>query len=333
MNSSVAVTELTDGTRNFHVSGKIEASTDPLDMKLQRLLGHLPALIHPHPRSVLIVGCGAGVTSGSFLVHPDIERIVICEMEPRVPQAVAEYFKKQNYDVVNSPKVEIVYDDARHFVLTTKEKFDIITSDPIHPWVKGSATLYTKEYFDLCKRHLNPGGIVTQWVPLYESSRDVVRSEFATFFEAFPNGTVWGNTKQGKGYDVILLGQVEPLTINIDDMQKRLQRLDHIEALRSLEEVDLGSAVRLLGTYAGRASDLQPWLDANPDSKIPKAEINRDLNLRLQYLAGLWLHLNQEELIYEEILAQRKFPEDIFVGSSPQKTGLKWLLDRHDSAR
>src|SRR5258708_19437187 len=91
------------------------------------------------------------------------------------------------------PRTEIVYDDARHFVLTTPEKFDIITSDPIHPWVKGSATLYSKEYFELVKQHLNPGGVVTQWVPLYESDMAPVKSELATFFEVFPNATLWAN--------------------------------------------------------------------------------------------------------------------------------------------
>src|SRR5205085_55696 len=71
MNSSVAVTELDNGVRNFHVSGKIEASSEPEDMRLQRMLGHIPALVHSKPRSVLIVGCGAGVTLGTFVVHPD----------------------------------------------------------------------------------------------------------------------------------------------------------------------------------------------------------------------------------------------------------------------
>src|SRR5262249_36018090 len=153
-----------------------------------RMLGHIPALVHPRPRSALIVGCGAGVTAGSFVVHPAIERIVICEIEPLIPQVVAEFFSEENYDVLNDRRLQIVYDDARHYILTTRETFDIITSDPIHPWVKGAATLYTKEYFELCKRHLNPGGVITQWVPLYESNTDVVKSEIATFFEVFPNG-------------------------------------------------------------------------------------------------------------------------------------------------
>src|SRR5439155_1581979 len=122
---------------------------------------------------------------------------------------------------------EVVYDDARHYILTTHDRYDVITSDPIHPWVKGAATLYTKEYFEMCKRHLNPGGLVTQWVPLYESNLETVKSEIATFFEVFPNGTVWSNDINGKGYDLVLLGQAEPMRIDIDRLQERLQREDH----------------------------------------------------------------------------------------------------------
>src|SRR5258706_11177726 len=161
--------------------------------------GQIPAMVHYNKRSVLIVGCGAGVTAGSFVTHPGIEKIVICEIEPLIPQFVAPYFAKENYNVVKNPRVKVVYDDARHYILTTKEKFDIITSDPIHPWVKGAATLYTKEYFELCKLRLNPGGMITQWVPLYESNPDVVKSELATLFSVFPEATVWGNPAAGQG--------------------------------------------------------------------------------------------------------------------------------------
>ena len=85
-------------------------------------------------------------------------------------------------------RTRIVYDDARHFVLTTREKFDIITSDPIHPWVRGIAPLYSTEYFELCKKHLNPGGFVTQSVPLYESNLETVQSELVRFLK--PSRTV-----------------------------------------------------------------------------------------------------------------------------------------------
>ena len=84
-----------------------------------------------------------------------------------------------NNNVVRDPRVEIVYEDARHYVLGTPERFDIITTDPIHPWVKGSAALYTREYFEALAAHLNQSGVVALWVPLYESTLDAVRSELA----------------------------------------------------------------------------------------------------------------------------------------------------------
>ena len=135
---------------------------------------------------MLIVGFGAGVTAGSFVLHPSVERIVICEIEPLIPRMVAQFFSKENNDVLSDPRVEVVYDDARHYILTTNEKFDVITSDPIHPWVKGAAALYTKEYFEQVKAHLNPGGVVTQWVPLYQSSEDVVKSEIGDVLRRVP---------------------------------------------------------------------------------------------------------------------------------------------------
>lgn len=319
-NASVAVTELGSGVRNFHVSGKIEASSDKQDMRLQRMLGHIPALFHPDPRSVLVVGCGAGVTAGSFLVHPGIERIRLCEIEPLIPQRVAPFFGEENYDVVQDRRVQIIYDDARHYIFTTRDRFDIITSDPIHPWVKGAASLYTKEYFELCKRHLNPGGMVTQWVPLYESDVATVKSEIATFFEVFPEGTIWSNENVGEGYDLVLLGQAEPLEVDLDTLQRRLSRSDHALVTQSLRDVGIRSAFGLAATYAGQARDLNPWLR--------NAQLNQDRDLRLQYLAGLGLNANESDFIYEQLSNYRRFPPEIFVGSSQWNEALKRALQQ-----
>jgi len=322
MNSSIAVTEMSSGVRNFHVSGKIEASIEPRDMQLQRMLGHLPALFHPKPRSVLVVGCGAGITAGCFVLYPEIEKIVICEIEPLIPKVVANYFTNENYNVVKDPRVTIILDDARHYVRTTREKFDIITSDPIHPWVKGAATLYTQEYFDLCKAHLNPGGVVTQWVPLYESTREAVKSEVATFFESFPNSTIWSNDQEGEGYDVVVCGRLDDRPIDVDAIDRRLRENERLAL--SLKQPGFKSAVGLLGTYAGQHADLGPWLRG--------AEINRDRNLRLQYLAGLGLNLNQGGLIYEEMLLHRRFPEELFTGTEMQKRMLRLMVEKGKSA-
>jgi spermidine synthase len=309
-NSSIAVSQWNDGALQFHVAGKVEASTEIYDMKLQRMLGHLPGLIHPNPRSVLVVGFGGGITAGTFTTYPSVQRIVICELEPLIPPVSTRYFAQQNYGVMNDKRVLLVYDDARHFVAATTEKFDIITSDPIHPFVKGSATLYSKEYFELVKSHLNPGGIVTQWVPLYESDAATVKSEIATFFAVFPYATVWANNINGQGYDIVLVGQLQPPSFNLDELQARLDRRDYAPVAKSLANVDLGSVSDLFSTYAGNSAGLKPWLK--------DAAINHDADLRLQYLAGLALNHAEEDSIYRQIMQYWGPPVELFTGS-PQR--------------
>ena len=108
-------------------------------MKLQRMVGHLPALLHPNPKSILGIGFGAGVSAGTFTRYPGIEHITVCEIEPVIPPTSTRFFAQQDYDVYHNPKTHIVYDDARHYLLTTQNKYDIIASDPLDVFVKGTA--------------------------------------------------------------------------------------------------------------------------------------------------------------------------------------------------
>ena len=307
-NTSIAISRWnSNGALQFHVAGKVEASSLGVDMKLQRMLGHIPALMHKNPQSVLIVGFGAGVTAGSFTRYPGIKHIVICELEPLIPPTTSKWFAAENYGVANDKRTEIHYDDARHFVLTTPEKFDIITSDPIHPFVKGSAALYSKEYFEMVKAHLNEGGIVTQWVPLYESDAPSVKSEIATFFAVFPGGMVFANTNGGQGYDVVLVGQKDNKPIDLDAVTARLASAGYAPVLASLQNASSPSAASLFATYAGSDADLKPWL--------ADAAINHDYDMRLQYLAGLALNGDHADEIYRAMMALAKPPRGAFTGS------------------
>ena len=315
LTASVAVSDLPDGIRNYHNAGKVQASSDPADMKLQRMLGHLTTLVPENPRSVLVIGCGAGVTAGAVSIEPKLEHETIVEIEPLVPRVVSTYFAEHNFDVVRNPKVTVRVDDGRHFLLTTKEKFDGITSDPLDPWVKGAAALYTREFFELAKQHLNPGGVVTQFVQLYESNEEAVKSEIATFFEAFPNGVVFANLVNGQGYDVVLLGQVEPTKIDVDKVQERLNLPQYARMTQSLRQIGIFSAEDLMATFAGQAADLKPWMQ--------DASINRDRNLRLQYLAGMGLNLYKADPIYINMVAHARFPENLFAGSESTMQSLR----------
>jgi spermidine synthase len=318
LNSSVAVSDFPNGVRTFHVAGKIQASNVPRDMRLQRMLGHLTTLTPAHARSVLVIGCGAGITAGAVSIDPAVERVTIVEIEPIVPDTAASYFGKENFDVIHSSKTKVHIDDGRHYLQTTSEHFDAITADPLDPWVKGAANLYTKEFLEIAKQHLNPGGVVTMYIQLFETNADAVKSAMATFFEVFPNGTVWGNTYEGRGHDMLLLGQVEPQKIDLERMNQRLAQTDYMQLTQSLSEVGMQSPVDLFATYAGRANDLMQWLNG--------AAINRDRNLRMQYLAGTALNLDESAEIYSEMLAYRRFPDDLFIGQPEQIESLKLAL-------
>jgi spermidine synthase len=313
-NSSVAISKWGDGATEVDVNGHVEATTEPYDMKLQRMVGHLPALLHPNPKSVLGIGFGAGVSAGTFTRYPGIEHITVCEIEPVIPPTSTRYFAQADYDVYHNPKTHVIFDDARHYLLTTTDKYDVIASDPLDVFVKGTAAIYSKEYFDSVKAHLNPGGKFTLYVPLYESDERTVRSELATFFESFPTATVWANNIDGRGYDMVFMGQVEPLEINVDEIAQRLNRPDYQPVLESLRGIGINSEIDLFGTYAGQHGDLGNWTAG--------AEINRDKDLRLQYLGGWGINSRLEDFIYRRMLAYRKAPTNIFRGSPDHVTAV-----------
>jgi spermidine synthase len=322
INSSVAIAQFPDGVLTYQVAGKTQASNVPRDMRLQRMLGHLTTLTPATPRSVLVIGCGAGITAGAVSIDPRVEHLTIAEIEPLVPQVAATYFSKYNFDVIHNQKLQLHIDDARHFLLTTSDRFDAISADPLDPWVKGAANLYTEEFLEAAKQHLNPGGVITMYMQLFETNTDAVKSSVATFFKVFPNGAIWGNPYKDKGHDIVLFGQAEPLRIDLDAIEQRLNRPDYAVVANSLREVGMNSALDLFANYAGRAADLQGWLK--------DAAINRDRNLRMQYLAGLALNLDEGADIYAGMLAYRRFPADVFISAAGRAAALQNAIQAGD---
>ncbi len=319
LTSSIAVVAEPSGVLTYHNAGKTQASTYPEDLRLQRMLGHLGTLLALQPKSVLVVGLGAGITAGAVSLDPAVERIVVAEIEPLVPHVAAEYFAAYNFGVVTSPKVELRIDDGRHVLATTAERFDVITSDPLDPWVKGAAALYTREFWQLAKERLNDGGVVTVFVQLYESTPEAVRSEIATFLDVFPQGLLFANTVDGMGYDLVLVGRTDLGPIDLTRLARRMARSDYAPVAASLRAVGFASALDLLGAYTGRAQDLAPWLEG--------AARNTDRNLRLQYLAGDGMNSFQAAAIFRELVGDGPaFPAELFTGAAADLEQLRQRL-------
>jgi len=260
-----------------------------------------------------------------------------------VPKVVTPMFGKENYHVVdgidkenphfvNDKEVSVIYDDGRHYIRTLPNavKFDVITSDPIDPWVKGSAALNTIEYYEMCKRHLKPGGVMSLWMPLYESTSASAKSMIATFFQVFPDGVIFSNDQHYSGYDAVLLGRAEPSSVNIDRVEDLLSRQEYGPVRTSLLEAGFGSeglswgqvdqdvVIPLFATFAGQASDLKNW--------TRNAQLNRDRNLRLQYLAGMSFNYYLSDTIFQDILSYYVFPGNLFTGSDERLEMLREAL-------
>jgi spermidine synthase len=330
LNGSVAVTKYNNEILQFHSVGKVQASTDPQDMRLQRMLGHITGLLTDNPESVLVVGCGAGITAGTFITNPEVRKIVICDIESLVPKYVAPLFSKENYGIadgidkenphlVNGKEVRFENDDGRHFLHTSKEKYDIISSDPIDPWAKGAAALYTLEYFKICKSHLKPGGSVSLWAPLYQSSTESVKSLISTFFKVFPDGIIWSNDINGVGYDMVLYGRAGSIDIDIEKLEDKFYSEDYEMVRESLANVGFHCLEDLLSTYAGRAQDLYKWM--------ADAQINTDRNLRLSYLSGMSIDFYNATEILFGICEFYKFPTNLFSGSDQQIESIRLAID------
>src|SRR6185436_15732829 len=237
---SVAVKALT-GERSLSIDGKVDASTGR-DMLTQKLLAHLPLLLHPNPRQVGVVGLGSGVTVASALVHP-VASVDVVEISPEVVEASA-HFADVNRRGLDDPRTRLVRGDGRtHFSLTSR-LYDVVISEPSNPWMAGVAALFTQEFFQRVRSRLATGGIFCQWAHTYDVSDADLRSIVGTFRSVFPDGTMW---LAGDG-DLLLVGSTAPLEPRLEDLSTAWQRPGVGEDLRT---VGMQEPFTLLSLFVG----------------------------------------------------------------------------------
>ena len=289
----VSSVKIKGGTQGFITNGRVEASTNLQDQQLQFILGHLPMLLSKNPKKVLVVGLGSGMTLGATSVHPSVEKLVLVELEPKMV-GVAKTFQKYNHDVLDHPKLEVVFNDGRNYLLTTREKFDVITADPIHPWFRGAGYLYTKEYFKLASEHLNEGGIMCQWLPIYELTAENLKSVVKTFHQRFKYTMLWLTY-----YDSVIVGSNRAILIDEDDLDRRIKEVPAISD--DLRQVMMGSATDLLSYFAMGSEGMRVF------SK--DGIVNTDNNLYLEFSAPL--NIGQSSLMEENASALVRYREDI----------------------
>ncbi|MFY9271207.1 MAG: fused MFS/spermidine synthase, partial [Candidatus Manganitrophaceae bacterium] len=197
------------------IDGKPNASTTG-DMKTQILVGHLPMLLAPQAKEVMSIGHGSGITTGSIAAHP-LSKLVTLEIEPAVAEA-SRFFAPFNGNVLDDPRVQLVVDDARNYLILSKDRFDVIVSEPSHPWRSGSSKLFTEEFFRVGRSRLRPGGLFAQWIHFYGIRSPELKAVIRTFHSVFPSVFIF-YTDAG---DLILIGSDQEITIDREEIARRM---------------------------------------------------------------------------------------------------------------
>ena len=329
---TVTVHQMDHGNRILKVNGMGEVPTDHASIKIFRLLGNLPMILHSDPRQVLVIAFGGGVTLSSVLLHQP-ERVDCVEVVPGVVEA-ADFFARYNnyvFNRVGTGRLRLIHGDGRNHVMRTPERYDIIIADATHPGTADSWVLYTEEFYQLCRQRLKTAGLIAQWIPLHGLAVADYEMILRTFRAVFPHATLWLTDKYS-----IVLGANQPQHI---DFELLAQRLSAAALQESLQEVDLADPVSFAGTLALDERAFSDYAGHGPLNTDDRPYISftdrrrRDTGAGLPALSSLLPHLvveadeslfamdEEEKQNIERRLRSRKYSIEGAVSLLNDKTG------------
>jgi spermidine synthase len=263
--------------RDMYLNGVEEASTRYWHTQLFKLLGIFPVLAHEsdHPKEVLVIAFGAGITAGSVLASDQVASLDVVDLNPDV-EDINNLFTEVNGDVFHQPRFHFHNDDGRNYLVTSNKRYDLIIGDSTHPRAYDSWILYTEEFYRAVQNHLLPGGIFAQWVPVLGSMQgDLFRIHLNTFRSVFPNATFWYVYGSDQAF---LLATPEPFSLDAERVQ---QQLDQLPKWFGAEEYQIDTVARIAGFF---------WLDAKAMSRMIGREtrVNTDNRHYFDKQSALW---------------------------------------------
>jgi spermidine synthase len=265
---TATVTVRRDGdTVSMGINGRTNASDSVYDMPTQVMLGQLPVLLAPQRKNALVIGFATGVTVGAMLQSP-IESVTCVELEPATVEG-SEFFNHVNNRPLDDPRTKLIIDDARTYLRVTPERYNVIVSEPSHPWVPGVANLFTQEFFELGRQRLTAEGIFVQWVQIYQLSTESLRSVLATYQKVFPHVLVFRVGGVNKGKDLLLVGSNQPVSLDA-----LAERVGDARGQIELARINLHSEADVRAWFVCDESRLGPAVEG--------ARINTDDNMHIE---------------------------------------------------
>ena len=250
-----------DGTLRLQNNGLSESvidldSTPPTTSAEELLRAGALRSSRRSAHTCFVVGLGGGETVRA-LTRTDLERIRVVEIEPVVVEAVTSVLGARAG--LEDHRVEVNVADARNTLLLEESTYDLIVSQPSHPWLAGASLLFTREFFQLAKRRLNEGGVFSQWLNLFRMDATTLRSILATFFDVFPHGFTLVRSDTG---DLLLLGSAGPTVLRDVALE------DHLRRVGAEDLTDTADVIRWFGWSRREAVRLSAGSPLNTDRSV-----------------------------------------------------------------
>ncbi len=264
--ATIAVPQHPNGTKFLSINGSVTAFANYGDTRVHKMLGYLPYALHEGPENALVIGLGMGITAQS-LIQPDIREVDCVEINPGVVGAAAHYFTRENHSIITQEKFNLVIDDGRSYLVSTAKKYDIITSNAVH--ARLSSNLYTQEFYQICRQHLNRNGVMCQWISTNWLTPREYKSLIKAFNLVFPHTSLWAINA---GH-VLMIGTPEPLRIDYNRLNALLNRP---KAQADLKSYGLGEPGSFLCHFVSDERRLPEFVqDALPHTdNFPRAEFS-----------------------------------------------------------
>ncbi len=285
------------------VNGKPDASTNRGDLRTQLLLGHLPALLHGPAQRTCVIGLGSGMTLASIARHEGNEQLDCVEISRAVIDA-AELFAPFNDDILNSDeRVRLIRGDGRNHLLLTSELYDLIVSEPSNPYITGVSSLFTREFFEICRQRLNKRGLLTIWMHTYSMDPEDFRMVVRTLTEVFPYASLW----QLMNVDFCLVAGLEPFHVParaiLDGYEQPPVRAD-------LYRAGIRDAGSVVGMFVAGGKALRDW--------SASGRLHTDDNAILEFSAprNLYRVTRMEVTRDLTVIQQSPFDEAVLLDSS-----------------
>jgi spermidine synthase len=240
--SSVSVVEDSRGVATLHIDNRQqEGSTATLLADARQAL--LPILLHPAPRAALFLGVGTGLTASAATLDPSLQ-VDAVELVPEVITATT-HFSEAAPSAADPSRLRLMSADARRFVRTSPQSYDVIVSDNFHPARSGTGSLYSVEHFALIRNRLAAGGLFCQWLPLHQLDLETLRSIVRSFMAVYPSGAALLATNSLDTPVVGLIARRDGERFDLEQVRARLKNAPS----PTLEEFGIADELALLGSF------------------------------------------------------------------------------------